>query len=155
MLRMCSLSSRALAVFGLIFVTLSAVAISRAQDASSRASGQSENATGETSALAAAAKQAKGSKTRAKRVFTDEDMEVSAGPLPRLRMEGSENGDEVISAIASYKGNHTPEQTERAVRIWFERYDEMLSAAIQENADMQVLRNANTSNGYELCQESG
>ena len=31
----------------------------------------------------------------------------------------------------------------------------MLAGAIQENADMTVLRNANSSNGYDLCQESG
>jgi hypothetical protein len=30
----------------------------------------------------------------------------------------------------------------------------MLAAAIQENLDLQTLRNANMSNGYELCPES-
>lgn len=106
--------------------------------------------------IAAAAKQSKAAKPgHAKKVFTDEDMEATAGPLPRLKMEGPENGDEVIAAIAKYKTSHTSEQTERAVHIWYDRYDEMLAGAIQENKDVQVLRNANTSNGYELCQESG
>jgi len=106
--------------------------------------------------IAAAARDAKSQKAaHAKKVFTDEDMEVSAGPLPRLKMDGAENADEVVAAIAKYKMTHTPEQTEAAVHIWYDRYDEMLAAAIQENLEMTVLRNANSSNGYDLCQESG
>ena len=90
----------------------------------------------------------------AKRVLTDEDMEASAGPLPRLRMDGAENADEVVAAISIYKAKHTPEETEKAVRIWYERYDEMLAAAIQENLDLQTLRDENLNNGFELCQQS-
>lgn len=105
--------------------------------------------------VAAAARDTKAAKPiRAKKVFTDEDMEETAGPLPRLKMDGAENADDVVAAISKYKTAHTPEQTEKAVRIWYERYDEMLAAAIQDNQDMTVLRNANSSNGYELCQES-
>jgi len=81
-------------------------------------------------------------------------MEAVAGPLPRLKMSGAENSDEVIAAVKAYKSNHTPEQTEQAVHIWYDRYDEMLAAAIQENLDIAALRNANFSNGYLLCQES-
>jgi len=81
-------------------------------------------------------------------------MEVTAGPLPRLKMDGAENADEIVVAIAAYKASHTPEQTENAVHIWYDRYDEILAAAIQDNLDIQVLRNANYSNGYELCQQS-
>ncbi len=91
---------------------------------------------------------------RAKKVLTDEDMEASTGPLPRLKMDGAENADEVVSAISAYKLKHTPEETEKAVRIWYERYDEMLAAAIQENMDLKTLRDTNLSNGNELCQES-
>lgn len=90
----------------------------------------------------------------AKKVLTDEDMEATTGPLPRLKMEGAENADEVVAAIASYKLSHSPEETEKAVRIWYERYDEMLAAAIQENLDLKTLRDQNLNNGYELCQES-
>jgi hypothetical protein len=107
------------------------------------------------SPLAAAARSAKAEKaTHAKKVFTDEDMEATAGPLPRLKMDGAENADEVVAAISKYKTAHTPEQTEQAVHIWYDRYDEMLAAAIQENQDLTSLRNANMSNGYELCQQS-
>ena len=106
--------------------------------------------------LAAAARDSKAQKSvHAKKVFTDEDMEATAGPIPRLKMDGAENADEVVAAISRYKTDHTPEETEKAVRIWYERYDEMLAAAIQDNQDMMVLRNANSSNGYDLCAEGG
>jgi len=116
---------------------------------------QSSDASSSVGSIAAAARQAKAQKTtHAKKVITDEDMEAVAGPLPRLKMDGAENADEVVAAIAKYKLDHTPEQTEQVVRIWYDRYDDILSAAIQDNLDLQTLRNANMSNGYELCQES-
>jgi hypothetical protein len=105
--------------------------------------------------VAAAARNSKSKKeTHAKKVFGDEDMEAWSGPLPRLKMEGTENADEIITAITAYRANHTAEQTERVVHLWYERYDEVLAAAIQNNIETRVLRDANTSNGYELCMES-
>jgi hypothetical protein len=104
--------------------------------------------------VAAAARSSKSQKAHAKKVFSDEDMEAWSGPLPRLKMEGTENSDEIMAAIKTYRSKHTAEQTEQAVRIWYERYDEILVAAIQNNIETRVLRDANTSNGYELCMES-
>ena len=113
------------------------------------------SSTGSDASIAAAARDAKAQKTgKAKKVFTDEDMEATAGPLPRLKMDGPENADEVVAAIAKYKTDHTLEQTENAVHIWYDRYDQMLAAAIQTNLDVTVLRQTNYSNGYELCQQS-
>ena len=60
---------------------------------------------------------------RAKKVITEDDMDAIANVLPRLRMEGAENSDEIIAAIGQYKASHTPEETEAAVQAWFERYD--------------------------------
>ena len=105
--------------------------------------------------VAAAARKSKSEKsTRSKKVFTDEDMEAWSGPLPRLRMDGTENSDEIITAILSYRKTHTAPETEKVVRTWFERYDEMLKAAIENSIETRNLRAANTSNGYELCIES-
>jgi len=104
--------------------------------------------------VAAAARSSKNQKAHAKKVFGDEDMEAWSGPLPRLKMEGTENSDEIIASIKTYRSKHTAEQTEQAVRIWYERYDEILVAAIQNNIETRVLRDANTSNGYELCMEN-
>ena len=60
-------------------------------------------------------------------------METWSGPLPKLKMDGTENAEEIIAAITAYRANHTAEQTEGAVRLWYERYDEILAAAIQNN----------------------
>jgi hypothetical protein len=107
------------------------------------------------STIAGAARDAKAQKiSHAKKVFTDEDMEATAGPLPRLTMDGAENADEVVTAIAAYKPSHTPQQTEQAVRTWYDRYDQMLAAAIQSNLDMKAIRQANLSNLEDLCQQS-
>jgi hypothetical protein len=108
----------------------------------------------EDSVAAAARKNKSEKNTRSKRVFTDEDTESWSGPLPRLRMDGTENSDEIISAILSYRKTHTAKETESVVRTWYERYDEMLSAAIHNSTETRNLRAANTSNGYELCMES-
>jgi hypothetical protein len=104
--------------------------------------------------LAAAARRSKAQKSRAKKVVTEDDLEAASGPLPHMKMEGPENADDIIAAITKYKQTHTPEQTEEAVRAWYDRYDDELAAAIQDNLDIQSLREANASNGYELCQQS-
>lgn len=125
-----------------------------AQSAPTAQSGQTAPSESENS-IAAAARQAKAQKNaHAKKVFTDEDMEAAAGPLPRLKMDGAENADEVVTAIATYKLTHTPEQTEQAVRTWYDRYDQMLAAAIQANQDLRAIRQANVNNGEDLCQQS-
>lgn len=130
-----------------------------AQNSNSNSTSQPQSTAPGSDASPSLADTVRGSKAQksahAKRVITDEDMDATAGPLPRLKMDGAENADEVVKAIALYKTTHTPEQTEQAVHIWYDRYDEMLAAAIQDNQDTMVLRNANSSNGYELCQESG
>jgi hypothetical protein len=137
---------------GFILMALSAFSLAQNQSASST---PIQDSTDSDNSLASAAKNTKAQKAaHAKKVFTDEDMEATAGPLPRLKMEGAENADEVVAAISKYKLTHTPEETEQAIRIWYDRYDQMLAAAIQENQDMTALRNANMSNGNALCQES-
>jgi hypothetical protein len=133
----------------------SAPAASQSQSANKSTEAQSSDSVASDTSIAAAARSAKAQKAaKAKKVITDEDMEAFAGPLPRLKMDGPENADEVVSAISRYKLTHTPEQTEQVIHIWYDRYDDMLAAAIQENIDLQTLRNANMSNGYEICQAS-
>jgi hypothetical protein len=130
----------------------SALALAQSQPA---AASPPEQSSAPASPLAAAASSAKAQKTgHAKKVFTDDDMEANAGPLPRMKMDGPENGDEIVAAITKYKETHTPEQTEQAIRTWYDRYDEMLVATIQENRDMATIGSVNLSNGNELCQQS-
>jgi len=108
------------------------------------------DAEGSIAAAARSSKRPNGA--RAKKVFSDEE-EAWSGPLPKLKMEGTENSDEILAAISAYQVNHTPEQTEKAVRLWYERYDEILRAAIENGMEMQSLRNTNSSNSYQLCSE--
>jgi hypothetical protein len=115
----------------------------------------SPQATANSADLAALARNAKAQKTaKAKKVFTDDDVEANVGPLPRMKMDGADNSDEIVAAIAKYKETHTPEQTEQAVQTWYERYDEMLVATIKENREMQSVDSVNRSNANELCQQS-
>jgi hypothetical protein len=97
----------------------------------------------------------KASALRAKKVITEDDMDAIANALPRIRMEGAENADEILDAIGAYKATHSPEDTEAAIQGWFERYDADLAAAIQQNQTVNTLREENNSNGYEICRESG
>jgi hypothetical protein len=90
-----------------------------------------------------------------KKVITEDDMDALANVLPRVRMEGAENADEIIVAIGQYKASHTPEETETVVQAWYERYDQDLAAAIQQNQTVNSLREENFSNGNELCREAG
>lgn len=112
-------------------------------------------ATANPADLAGLARNAKAQKTaKAKKVFTDDDVDTNVGPLPRMKMDGADNSDEIVAAIVKYKDTHTPEQTEQAVQTWYERYDEMLVATIQENREMQSVGSVNMSNAIELCQQS-
>jgi hypothetical protein len=93
--------------------------------------------------------------TRSRKVITEDDMDALANKLPRLRMDGPENSDEIVAAIGEYKQSHTPEETEAAIQAWYERYDQDLAAAIQHNQVVSTLREENLSNGYEMCREGG
>lgn len=105
--------------------------------------------------IAAAARSAKAQKAnRATKVFTDDDMEVIAGPLPHLKLDATDNTKEVVDAIVRYRASHKLDETERVVRAWFDRYDQMLAAAIQENQNVMSIRNVNVANAYDMCQES-
>jgi hypothetical protein len=82
-------------------------------------------------------------------------MDAAANNLPKLRMDGAENSDEIVAAIGEYKAAHTPDETEAVVQAWYERYDEDLAAAIQQNLTVNSLREENFSNGNEICREGG
>ncbi len=88
----------------------------------------------------------------AKKVITDDDIKATIGPLPRLKMKEAENGEDVIAAIISYKQSHSAEQTEEAVRRWFDEYDKELEEAIQSNIEIKAVRGANVGNAYVLCE---
>jgi hypothetical protein len=110
---------------------------------------------GSDTSLGVAARKAKAQKSsRPSKTFTDEDMDARSGPLPRLRLDGPDNAEDVLDAIYTYKTAHTAEQTEQAIHDWYDRYDQMVLAAINQNRNMNTVRNVNGNNTYDLCQES-
>src|SRR5437660_1350965 len=81
--------------YGLILCILLLALEAGAQNTSGSCQSPDEKkpASGDDS-VAAAARSSKNQKAHAKKVFSDEDMEAWSGPLPRLKMEGTENSDE-------------------------------------------------------------
>lgn len=112
--------------------------------------------TGPQDSLAAVAARDRAAKTsHAKKVIGDDDLNATIGPLPRLKMNQAENGEDVIAAIAAYKANHTAEQTEEVIHRWYDEYDSELADAINQNQEITATREANVTYGYDLCQYQG
>lgn len=136
----------------LAFVVLSSLSFAQEVPPPSLPPSQQQSDSGDS--LAATTRRAKAQKNaHAKKIVTDDDLQATTGPLPNLTMDGAENVEEVIAAIATYKHTHTPEQTENVVRRWYEEYDEELAAAIKNNLDIKALREDNMNHGYDLCQQ--
>ena len=74
------------------------------------------------------------SKSKAKRVITDDDVNVRTNPIPVISVLGPDNTDEVLNAIHEFKRTHDAAETERVVHEWFDEQSEVLSAAIEANA---------------------
>jgi len=100
------------------------------------------------------ARGAKTNKTHAAKVFTDDEMEVHKSPLPVLNLEGDDNTDAILRAVAKYKETHNAEQTEQVVHDWYDEYDATLASNAREAGMYRSLRESNTYNGYDLCQQS-
>jgi hypothetical protein len=104
--------------------------------------------------VAAAARLARaGRKAHSRRIITDDDLQSTLGPLPSLKMNEAENGEEVVAAITRYKQTHSPEETEVAVRRWYDEYDKQLADAIQSIQEIKALRGANLNNAADLCEK--
>ena len=70
-------------------------------------------------------------------------MDVSNEPLPRLKLDGSDNSTDVIGAMVNYKQAHSPQQTEDTIHQWFDLYDRTLADAIQTNLELKAGRQEN------------
>src|ERR1022692_2681733 len=73
------------------------------------------------------------SKSKAKRVFTDDDLSVRKIPIPVVALEGADNTQTVLDTIHEFKRTHDAAETERVVHEWFDEQSEVLSAAIDAN----------------------
>jgi hypothetical protein len=93
-----------------------------------------ESTANQDKSIATVAREGKANKARAAKVFNDDDMEVHKSPLPVLNLEGDDNTDLILQAIAKYKESHKPEQTEQVIHDWYDEYDAMLAANAWEPA---------------------
>lgn len=135
--------------FFLFYILVNTSVALRAQDPTCASS--SSDAAQES--VAAAASRAKSQRTlHAKKVFTDEDLPVALGPLPPLKMNEAENGEEVVAAIAEYQQTHKRDETEAVVHRWYDEYDKQLEDAIKRNLQIKAVRNANSMNAAAMCE---
>jgi hypothetical protein len=80
------------------------------------------------------ARQTRQNAGKSKVVVTNETLEHAyTGPIPEIRTDGSDNSDEIVKAIDTFRISHTPEQTEQALRTWFERHDSAMVRLFELN----------------------
>jgi hypothetical protein len=72
-------------------------------------------------------------KTKAKKVFTDDDMEVRNGPIPAIALQGPDNIGAILDVIHELKRTHDAAETEQLVHEWYDKEAEVLSTAIDNN----------------------
>jgi hypothetical protein len=109
----------------------------------------------QNASVAAAARTTKRPAARAKKIIDDDDLALHHSPIPRLNLDGVDNIGEIEAAIKKYKESHTPPQTEDMVRDWFEETNDVLVAALRETSSLRDLRESNSNNMNDLCQDSG
>jgi hypothetical protein len=76
------------------------------------------------------------SKSKAKHVFSDDDVPVRNSPIPAIALQGVENIEDVLNAIHDFRNKHDGAETERVVHAWFDEQTEVLSAAIDANTKL-------------------
>ncbi len=144
--------AKALLTNALLFGLLTATCALPAQQGNSRPNDAPEPA----KSLGEIAKEAKKNKAvPAKKVITDENLDVPRSPLPKLNLEGTENFQEIVLAIGDYKAKHTEQETEQTVHDWYREYDSMLATIFRENIELQSLRDSNTYYSSESCGQGG
>lgn len=137
-------------------IILAAVAALAAIAVSSKAqtAPASSNSASTGNSLGTAARNLKGQNAApAKHVFTNDDMDATSEPFPRLNMNITQpdNSAEIVAAIMNYRQSHTLKQTEDAVHEWFDFYDRSLADAIQGFLDHQAARQTNANTFHESC----
>jgi len=112
------------------------------------------NASNAGNSLGSVARSLKGGKAApTKRVFSNDDMDVSDGPLPRLNMNISQpdNSAAIVAAIVAYHQTHSLKETEDTVHAWFDLYDRTLADAVLGFNEHQSTRQTNAKAMHEPC----
>ena len=77
-----------------------------------------------------------GSAAKAKKVFTDDDLNVRKNPIPRVSLQGEDNTDQVLNAVREFRKSHTVTELESAVHEWFDEHDQILATAAEDNTQI-------------------
>ncbi|MCU1285221.1 MAG: hypothetical protein JWO13_1571 [Acidobacteriales bacterium] len=84
--------------------------------------------------LADLAKEANKNKAaRAKTVISNDNLQVTKGPLPEMNFEGVDNSDEITAAMQNYRQSHGTKETEDLIHAWYDKYYATFIEAIEEN----------------------
>jgi hypothetical protein len=85
--------------------------------------------------VAEAARKAREKKSpHAKKIVTDDDDTGvrTKVAFPELKTEGAANSDEIVAKVQEFKATHTPQETEAAVRAWFEQHSGKITQLLQD-----------------------
>jgi len=82
-------------------------------------------------------RETKPDRTEARLVVDDESDRVKRKSVfPEIADKGLDNSSEIIKAMDIYLHTHPPDQGEKAIREWFEQYDELMANAIQQRQEL-------------------
>ena len=136
----------------ILLAAAAAMAVAASSPAQTAPASSSNSNTGNS--LGSAARNLKGqSASSTKRVFTNDDMEATNEPLPRLNLNINQpdNSAEIVAAILAYRQNHSLKQTEDTVHEWFDYYDRSLADAVQGLNDHESARQTSAKAWHEPC----
>lgn len=89
--------------------------------------GQAPVGDGQPSLADFARKNREQKRVKAKTVFTNDSINTARGPIPELRTDATDNSSDIVAAISRFKDAHTPQETEAAVKEWFDGEDSQLA----------------------------
>ena len=91
-------------------------------------------------------------KEQAKIVLSDDTQQLRKPVIPDVFNGGIDNVDEILKAINDYRSTHNLQETEAAVRFWYEKHDALLANAIEANRRIEQ-RERDRQLGYQVSDE--
>ena len=66
-------------------------------------------------------------RVKAKTVVTNDTINTSKAPIPEIRTDSTDNSGDIVASISRFKDSHTAQETEAAVKEWFDGEDSQLA----------------------------
>jgi hypothetical protein len=70
-------------------------------------------------------------------VVTNDNLDAQKGPFSSLALKGQDNTDLILRTMLAFSRSHNYKDTQDAIHQWYDRYDSMLSSAIEESRSLQ------------------